>query len=57
MTDEDQNSQAVKSVAAVFMTVACIAVILRCYVRAWVVKAFGWDDGVMVLAMVRRFPR
>jgi len=39
-------------VAALFVSIACVAVILRCYVRGWVVKAFGWDDGAMVVAMV-----
>ncbi|KAE8147174.1 hypothetical protein BDV25DRAFT_132302 [Aspergillus avenaceus] len=33
------------------MTVACITVILRCYVRGFLVKAFGWDDGAMVVAL------
>lgn len=53
MTDEDQRALAVKTVAAVFMPIACIAVILRCYVRGKVVKGFGWDDGAMVVAAVR----
>lgn len=52
MTDEDQRALAVKTVAAVFMSVACVSVMLRCYVRGWLVKGFGWDDGSMVLAMV-----
>lgn len=52
MTDEDQRALAVKTVAAVFMPLACIAVILRCYVRARIVKGFGWDDGAMVIAAV-----
>lgn len=52
MTDEDQRALTLKTVAAVFMSVACVSVFLRCYVRGWVVKAFGWDDGSMVLAMV-----
>lgn len=50
--DDDDRSLEVRSVAAVFMSVACVAVMLRCYVRGWVVKAFGWDDGAMVFAMV-----
>ncbi|KAJ5397612.1 hypothetical protein N7509_005725 [Penicillium cosmopolitanum] len=49
--DEHQRVLAVKTVAAVFLPIACIAVMLRCYVRGWVVKGFGWDDGSMVLAM------
>ena len=41
------------AVAAVFMAVAAVTVILRCYVRLFLVKAFGWDDGAMVIAMVK----
>jgi hypothetical protein len=51
-SDEDQRNLAIKVVAALFMSIACVAVMLRCYVRGWVVKAFGWDDGAMVMAMV-----
>ncbi|KAF7118893.1 hypothetical protein CNMCM5793_008529 [Aspergillus hiratsukae] len=49
MVDE---SAAVCGVAAAFLTVASIAVILRCYVRLCIVKAFGWDDTVMIVSMV-----
>jgi hypothetical protein len=55
MTDEESRALAVKTVAAVLMCIATIAVMLRCYVRGWVVKAFGWDDGSMVLAAVGSF--
>ncbi|CAI7612795.1 unnamed protein product [Penicillium glandicola] len=51
MTDEEKRSTAVRTVAAVFLPIATITVMLRIYVRGWVVKAFGWDDGVMVVAM------
>lgn len=51
-SDEDQQNLTIKVVAALFMSIACVAVMLRCYVRGWVVKAFGWDDGTMVAAMV-----
>ncbi|KAJ5280160.1 hypothetical protein N7478_005532 [Penicillium angulare] len=50
MSDEVQRNLAVKTVAAVFMPVACIAVMLRCYVRGFVVKAFGLDDAAMIFA-------
>ncbi|KAJ5126575.1 hypothetical protein N7448_007354 [Penicillium atrosanguineum] len=50
-SDEDHQNAAIKVVAGLFMSIACVAVILRCYVRGWVVKAFGWDDGAMVVAM------
>jgi hypothetical protein len=31
---------------------AWITVVLRVYVRAFIVKAFGWDDGWMVFAQL-----
>ncbi|KAL3458459.1 hypothetical protein BJX64DRAFT_223858 [Aspergillus heterothallicus] len=43
---------AVRGVAVAFLTLSSIAVILRCYVRLRIVKAFGWDDGIMILAML-----
>lgn len=52
MTDEQQRKTAVQTVAAVFLPIATITVMLRIYVRGWIVKAFGWDDGVMVIALV-----
>jgi hypothetical protein len=53
-TDEDSRNMAIKVVAGLFMSLATVAVMLRCYVRGWIVKAFGWDDGSMVMAMVSR---
>lgn len=49
---DDDRSVEVKGVAAAFMSVACVTVMLRCYVRVVVVKGFGWDDGAMVVAMI-----
>lgn len=51
MTDDDRHL-VVQGVAAGFMPVACIIVMLRCYVRLRIVKGFGWDDATMVLSMV-----
>jgi hypothetical protein len=48
---------AVRGVAAAFLALSTIAVLLRCYVRLRIVKAFGWDDGFMILAMVCPFNR
>ncbi|KAJ6022010.1 hypothetical protein N7540_007514 [Penicillium herquei] len=50
MTDEATRNLAVRTVAAVFLPVAVIAVGLRCYVRGFVVRAFGLDDAAMVFA-------
>lgn len=47
----DRNLE-VKAVAATFMSVAAVTVMLRCYVRLRIVKGFGWDDGVMAIAML-----
>lgn len=51
-TVEDHQNGAIIAVAATFMTIAFITVALRCYVRLRLVKAFGWDDTSMVVAMV-----
>ncbi|KAL3459490.1 hypothetical protein BJX64DRAFT_301233 [Aspergillus heterothallicus] len=48
----NDRSLAVTTVAAVFMSLATVAVLLRCYVRGLLIKAFGWDDATMVVAMV-----
>ncbi|KAJ5396776.1 hypothetical protein N7509_004889 [Penicillium cosmopolitanum] len=50
-TVEDHQNGAIIAVAATFMTIAFITVALRCYVRLRLVKAFGWDDTSMVVAM------
>jgi hypothetical protein len=34
------------------VSLAFVTVALRVYVRTCLVKAFGWDDGLMVLAFV-----
>jgi hypothetical protein len=52
MGGEYQRKVAIQAVAAVFLPITAVSVILRCYVRGWIVKAFGWDDIAMVIAMV-----
>jgi hypothetical protein len=42
------------AVCATFVSMAFVSVVLRCYVRLRIVKAFGWDDGFMVVALVSR---
>ena len=41
-------------VALVFFPLALIAVCLRLFVRLWIVRAAGWDDWHIVLAVVER---
>ncbi|EED14651.1 integral membrane protein, putative [Talaromyces stipitatus ATCC 10500] len=48
----DDRSLVVKAVPAVFCSIAFLTVVLRCYVRLSVVKAFGLDDGAMVISMM-----
>ncbi|KAL4752173.1 hypothetical protein BDW72DRAFT_192309 [Aspergillus terricola var. indicus] len=43
---------AVRGVAAAFLSLSSVAILMRCYVRLCIVKAFGWDDIVMILAML-----
>ena len=46
------RSEVIAIVTAVFFGISLVTVILRCFVRLRVVRAFGWDDGLMLLAMV-----
>ncbi len=39
-------------VTVVFLVLSFVAVALRCFARLRLVRAFGWDDSLMVLAMV-----
>ncbi|OQE38696.1 hypothetical protein PENCOP_c008G05453 [Penicillium coprophilum] len=46
------RSQSIFIITAVFLGISFIAVCLRCFVRLRLVKAFGWDDALMVCAML-----
>lgn len=48
----NKNGTAIIAVTAAFLGISLVAVCLRCFVRLRIVKAFGWDDGAMLLAMV-----
>jgi len=45
-------SEAITVVTAVFLSISLATVLLRCFVRLRVVRAFGWDDTLMVIAAV-----
>jgi hypothetical protein len=49
-----EGSDAIIIVASVFLSISLIAVCLRCFVRLKIVKAFGYDDSLMVMATVSR---
>jgi membrane glycosyltransferase len=40
---------------AVLLVIPCLFVVLSCYARACIVKALGWDDAAIILAMVSVF--
>ncbi|PSK51637.1 hypothetical protein B9Z65_2904 [Elsinoe australis] len=40
------------SVAVVFLSLPCIATLLRIYVRTFMVKSWGWDDILMIASML-----
>ena len=42
----------VRTVAAAMLALSWIAVLLRTYVRAWMVKAFGLDDCFAIATLV-----
>lgn len=46
------RSEVITIVTAVFFAISLTTVLLRCFVRLRVVRAFGWDDTLMVIAMV-----
>lgn len=49
---DDGRSKAILVTTSVFLAISLVSVGLRCFVRTRVVRAFGWDDNVMLLAMV-----
>jgi len=48
---DDSRSNAILTVTSVFLGISLTSVLLRCFVRTRVVRAFGWDDIIMLLAM------
>ncbi|GKZ31064.1 hypothetical protein AbraIFM66950_011123 [Aspergillus brasiliensis] len=46
------RSETLVAVSVVVMVISLVTVCFRCFVRWRIVKAFGWDDTLMVFAMV-----
>lgn len=46
------NSHEILSITSVFCALAAVVVMLRFYVRAWMLRFVGSDDCIMLLAMV-----
>jgi hypothetical protein len=49
---DDTNAPEILTVTGCFFAAAAIVVILRCYVRVSMLKVFGLDDYLMVVALV-----
>lgn len=47
------NGQSVAPSAAVALALAVVAVTLRCWCRAWVLRVFALEDWLIVAAVVR----
>lgn len=41
-------------ISAIFMFITIVTVALRCFVRSFIVRAFGWDDVLMLVALVNK---
>lgn len=52
---DDSRSKAILIVTSVFLGISLSSVLLRVFVRTRIVRAFGWDDGIMLCAMVGGF--
>ncbi|CRL24475.1 unnamed protein product [Penicillium camemberti] len=48
---DNSHNKAILVVTSVFFGISLVSVVLRCFVRTQVVRAWGWDDGTMVIAM------
>lgn len=46
------RSLAIFIVSVVMMALSIVSVFLRTFVRLYIVRAFGWDDVLMVAALV-----
>lgn len=55
MADEslvDSQSGTIAIVTAVFFGLSVVAVFLRFFVRLHLIRAFSWDDAIMLVALV-----
>jgi hypothetical protein len=48
----DSRAALIKSITMVFLVFTWLSVLARTWVRAMVIRNYGWDDAVMLLAMV-----
>lgn len=50
---EVNNISSILATTGTLTAVSLIVVLLRLYVRIFMLKSFGWDDGIMTVTMVR----
>lgn len=49
---DDDSPHAVKTVTAALVVLSWVAVLIRIYVKAWLIQAIGLDDGFAVATLV-----
>ena len=49
---KELQSYTMLSISAVFMSISAITIILRIYVRGFMIRSFGWDDWLMLVTWV-----
>jgi hypothetical protein len=54
--DLRSRSSQMVGVSIAFLIPVWVSIVLRVYVRVCMAKAFGWDDGIMILAAVSPLP-
>jgi hypothetical protein len=52
MADNDNLGPGLQAAASTFFALAAVTLLLRCYVRLRIAKAFGLDDWFMVVSTV-----
>lgn len=50
------RSSQMLGVSIAFLIPVWVSIVLRIYVRVYMAKAFGWDDGIMIFAAVSPLP-
>jgi hypothetical protein len=50
--DDNGHSQTIIIINTIFLAISLLSVGLRCFVRTHILHAFGWDDILMVIAMI-----
>ena len=48
----DNNIDSILAITGTLTAISVLVVLLRLYVRVFMIKTFGWDDGVMAVTMV-----